>query len=93
MRTTIDLPDELLEEAQRLSGSRTKRAAVVTALESYVKERHRQELIAMLGKTPLNLTHEQLREMRQGDTDPDPDAPLCVTLPLKERPPWLSPKR
>ena len=84
MRTTLDLPDELVEEARRLSGLRTKRATVIAALKHYVGERHRADLIARLGKTPLTITQEDLREMRQGDADPEPDAPLCVTLPLSE---------
>jgi hypothetical protein len=33
MRTTVDLPEALLKEAQQLSGSRTKRQTLVTALD------------------------------------------------------------
>ncbi len=42
-RTVIDLDDEVVEEAMRLYGVRTKAAAVRAAMEDAVKRRLRQE--------------------------------------------------
>ena len=36
MRTTLDLPDGLMEEAQRACGARTKTMTVVMALQQLV---------------------------------------------------------
>lgn len=36
MRTTMDLPEDLLEEARSLSGTRSKTAAVILALKDYI---------------------------------------------------------
>jgi Arc/MetJ family transcription regulator len=36
MRTTMDLPEDLLEEAKSLSGTRSKTAAVILALKDYI---------------------------------------------------------
>ena len=40
MKTTINIPDKLLEDAISFSGSRTKREVVVTALTEF-NQRHR----------------------------------------------------
>ncbi|TKA06702.1 type II toxin-antitoxin system VapB family antitoxin [Actinacidiphila oryziradicis] len=42
-RTVIDLDDEIVEEAMRLYGAKTKAAAVRAAMEDAVKRRLRQE--------------------------------------------------
>jgi Arc/MetJ family transcription regulator len=43
MRTNIDLDDQLVEEAQGISGIKTKKAVVEEALRVYIKvERHNQ---------------------------------------------------
>ncbi|MGB0680180.1 MAG: type II toxin-antitoxin system VapB family antitoxin [Polyangiales bacterium] len=39
MRTTVDIPAELLNEVQKRAGTRTKSTAVVVALEEYVQRR------------------------------------------------------
>jgi Arc/MetJ family transcription regulator len=52
VRTSIDLDDALIREAQRLSGLRTKKAVVDRALETFVRrarERER-EALEMFGK-------------------------------------------
>jgi Arc/MetJ family transcription regulator len=85
MRTTLDLPEGLLDEAQQLTGSATKRQTVVTALEEVIRARRRQELLDMLGKTKLNLTHEDIREMRRDREPPDPSEPLVLILPSDGR--------
>ncbi|MFA6569084.1 MAG: type II toxin-antitoxin system VapB family antitoxin [Victivallales bacterium] len=38
MRTTLDLPNALVEEAMKLSHQRTKTAVLVTALEDFVRK-------------------------------------------------------
>ncbi|MBJ7285949.1 MAG: type II toxin-antitoxin system VapB family antitoxin [Akkermansiaceae bacterium] len=38
MKTTIDIPDTALADAMRFTGAKTKREAVVKALESYNRQ-------------------------------------------------------
>jgi len=64
MRSTIDLPDELLEEARRLSGLRTKRAVVIAALEEFIRQRRLARLRRRLGRTELQITLEELEQLR-----------------------------
>lgn len=52
MRTTLDLDEKLLAEAMRVTGSRTKTAAVTLGLESLIRAAARQRLAALEGRIP-----------------------------------------
>ena len=45
MKTTFDIPDKTMEEAVRFAGAKTKRAAVLTALDEF-NRRHRMARLA-----------------------------------------------
>ena len=62
----VELDDRLLAEAQRITGARTKRAAIETALEELVRRRKAAELAKLAGKVPIRLTRRALRAMRKG---------------------------
>jgi len=49
MKTTIDIPDAALADAMRFTGAKTKREAVVKALESYNRQHRVQDLVANFG--------------------------------------------
>jgi Arc/MetJ family transcription regulator len=49
MKTTIDIPDTALADAMRFTGAKTKREAVVKALESYNRLQRVQDLVASFG--------------------------------------------
>jgi len=49
MKTTIDIPDSALADAMRFTGAKTKREAVVKALEEFNRLRRIQELVANFG--------------------------------------------
>lgn len=49
MRTTIDIPEDLLREVQEDCGAATKREAVVIALKEYIRQRAVRRLIAAAG--------------------------------------------
>jgi len=93
MRTTLDLPEELVEDARRLAGMRTKREAVVRALEEFVQAKRRAELIGMLGKTKMAVTQDDLEAMREDDDLPDPEEPMRLILPPKGKYPCRGKKR
>ena len=65
MRTTLDLEEDLLREAMKLLGVKTKREAVRRALQALVAERKREQLRAKLGRLDLALTLDDLAKMRQ----------------------------
>ena len=49
MKTTIDIPDRALEDAMRYTGAKTKREAVVKALEDYNRQQRVKEVVAGFG--------------------------------------------
>jgi Arc/MetJ family transcription regulator len=55
MRTTVDLPENLLEEARKLTDSKTMRETLILALEELVKKSKREELRKLAGKIDLDI--------------------------------------
>ena len=49
MKTTIDIPESALADAIRFTGAKTKREAVVKALEAYNRQQRVQHLVANFG--------------------------------------------
>lgn len=49
MRTNIDIDDDLLARAQRIAGTRTKRATVEYALQELVRRRARRRVLELRG--------------------------------------------
>jgi Bacterial antitoxin of type II TA system, VapB len=55
MRVTLDIPETLLEEAQRLLGFQTQIDTVIFALQELIRRRRIDELKAMMGAVTLEL--------------------------------------
>lgn len=55
MRTTLDLPEELVEEARRLLGFKSKTDTVVLALRELVRRRRLDDLKALMGRVDLDI--------------------------------------
>lgn len=66
MRTTLDLPDNLLAQAQRACGARTKTMTVVMALQQLVNSSKIEELRTLRGKVRLDIDLKALRADRVG---------------------------
>ena len=64
MRTTIDINEDLLREAEQLTSIKMKRKLIDTALQELVRQARLRQLAGMLGSTRLNLTQRSLRRMR-----------------------------
>ena len=57
MRTNIDLNDDLIAQAQRFSGLRTKREVVDAALREYVA-RHQQQILCLAGQALIDPAYD-----------------------------------
>jgi Arc/MetJ family transcription regulator len=55
MRTTLDLPDDLVEEAMRLMGFKSKTDAVVLSLREFIRRHRVEALKAAFGKIKLDV--------------------------------------
>lgn len=62
MRTTLDLPDDLLEEARRAAHLSTKREAVIAGLEELIRRSRREELRRLAGRLDLAVDVAESRE-------------------------------
>jgi Arc/MetJ family transcription regulator len=67
MRTTVDLPADLVAKALELSPARTKREVLTVALDEYVKRLLREELRRKRGTGFLAMTPEDLQRIRAGE--------------------------
>ena len=65
MKTTVDIPDEELEDAIRFTRARTKREAIVTAIADFNRRRRMAELTRRAGSCPGLMTVEELRRLRR----------------------------
>lgn len=61
MRTTLDLPEELLDEARRLLGFTSKTDTIVLSLTELVRKRRIEELKSLAGKIDLQLNVDESR--------------------------------
>ena len=65
MRTTMDLPEDLLEEAKSLSGARSKTAAVILALKDYIDRKKIDRLRKLRGSIAVQHDLTTLRHARR----------------------------
>ena len=61
MRTTLDLPEELVDEARKASGARTKTQAIIWGLEELTHKKRLERLWNLRGKIALNIDLKKSR--------------------------------
>ncbi|UCE17664.1 MAG: type II toxin-antitoxin system VapB family antitoxin [Gemmatimonadota bacterium] len=64
MRSTIDIDDDLLQKAMKLTKAKTKRELINMSLREIIHAKRRKRLVNRLGNFNLNLTHKELEKMR-----------------------------
>jgi hypothetical protein len=62
MRTTLDLPKELIQEGMKVSEQKTKTALIIEALEDLIRKKKIQKLRDYKGKVQLNIDLNILRD-------------------------------
>jgi Arc/MetJ family transcription regulator len=68
MKTTIDIPELAMEEAMKFTGAKTKREAVVTAVERFNRLKRLEKLNARVrGQFRDFMTQADLTAMRAAD--------------------------
>lgn len=58
MATNLDIDPDLLEEAMKLGGHRTKRAAVLDALREYVERRNQLRILELFGTVDYDTDYD-----------------------------------
>lgn len=67
MRTNIEIDDQLIEEAQRLTGIKTKRAVVAEGLKTLVRLRKQMRALDLGGK--VEFWDEIIRDREENNLD------------------------
>ncbi len=64
MRTSMVIPQELLDEACRIAGLSTKTQAVITALTEFIQRRKSRKILTLKGSLPKGYDYKALRRKR-----------------------------
>jgi putative antitoxin of VapBC-like toxin-antitoxin system len=65
MKTTVDIPDEELEEVVRHTRARTKRDAIVTAISDFNRRKRLEKLADQFGTFDNVMSLEELLRLRE----------------------------
>jgi Arc/MetJ family transcription regulator len=61
MRTTLDIPDNLMNEAMKATNIKTKTKVIITALEQLIRRAQLSELKEFKGKINLDIDLDTVR--------------------------------
>jgi hypothetical protein len=61
MRTTLDIPEPLIEEARRLLGFKSKTDTVVLSLQEMIRRKRIDELKELMGSVRLDIDIDRSR--------------------------------
>lgn len=63
MRATLIIPDELIEEVQRVTGEKSKTKAIVTAMQEFVRDKKLRAILDLRGKIQIEDVTRELEEL------------------------------
>jgi hypothetical protein len=55
MRTTIDIPENLLKEAMQYAPAKTKTSIIIEGLKEFLRRRKIEKIRSLMGKLDLNV--------------------------------------
>ena len=64
MRTSIDIPEDLVEEARKVVGTKTKTQAIVLALTEFIQRRKSRRILELKGSLTKDYDFKSLRRKR-----------------------------
>jgi len=67
MKTTVDIPDEELEDVMRFTRATTKREAIVTAIIEFNRRRRMAELVKLAGTCDELMTADEQQRARRSE--------------------------
>lgn len=74
MRTTLNVDEDLLDAAVRITGAATKGKAVNEALREFVRRRSRELLLGLEGQVEVDETWKSLRRLEVAEVQGRGDA-------------------
>ena len=67
MRSTIDIDEKLLQEAQKITGAKTKKELVNLSLGELIKKKRKEHLISLFGSAVLDIGLEDVEKLRKDE--------------------------
>ncbi len=64
MKTTLNIPDDLVSKTMQLSGSKTKTEAIVTAMKEYIRRKNIENIMKLEGTLQFSDHWEKARYER-----------------------------
>lgn len=65
MATNLSIDPKLIERALKVSGERTKKAAVTRALQEFIARRQQKRLLDLVGKLEWDTSYDYKAERRR----------------------------
>jgi len=65
VRTTLDLPEDLLEEALKITKEKSKTSLIVNSIKSTIRRHKLIKLIKKQGSVTLDLNLDRIRKRRK----------------------------
>ena len=69
MRATLNIPDDLLAEVQKISGEKSKTKAITIAMQEFIRQKKIKELIALRGKIQIEDVTEEMEKLEVGEME------------------------
>ena len=67
MRSTIDINEELIEEAKALTGARTKKEVIDFSLRELIRRSRREHLASLFGRGVLDISPDEIEKNREDE--------------------------
>lgn len=65
MATNLSIDPELIEQARKVSGERTKKAAVTKALQEFIARRQQENILELFGKLEWDADYDYKAERQR----------------------------
>jgi hypothetical protein len=69
MRATLNIPEDLISEVQKLTGKKSKTKAVVTAMQEFVREKKLGKILELRGKIKMADVTKELDELEMKEQE------------------------
>ncbi len=63
MRATLNIPDDLLAEVQKITGEKSKTKAITIAMKEFIRQKKIKELIGLRGKIQIDYDWKKEEEL------------------------------
>ena len=64
MATNLAIDDDLIENAKKIGGHKTKKAVVVEALQEYIQRRKQREILKYFGKIDMDPDYDYKKQRK-----------------------------